>query len=58
MLEFSAPESLRAEMEYRQCRARQLARPAVTGTPGWLARLFHREQDSDRYDSKAVRRAA
>jgi hypothetical protein len=59
MLEFSSPESLRAEMEYRRVRATQLAHPARSTAPGWLARLFHRHpEDGDRYDAKAVRCAA
>jgi hypothetical protein len=58
MLEYSSPESLRAEMEYRRARASQLARPVRGATPGWLAKLFHRHPESDRYDAKATRRAA
>ena len=64
MLEYSAPESLRAEIEYRRERARQLARPAPLvdspreGSLAWLPRLFHRHGASDRDDGKAGRRAA
>lgn len=60
MLEFSAPESLRAEIEYRQARARQLAQPASARyeSPSWLSRLFHRHDDSDQHDRKAAHRAA
>lgn len=63
MLEFSAPESLRAEIEYRRSRATELARPAVAASTGaesegWLRKLFHRHPDSDPYDEKAARLAA
>jgi len=59
MLEFSAPESLRAEIEYRQARARELAQPvSAKESPTWLARLFHWHEDSDGHDGKAGHRAA
>jgi len=65
MLEFSAPESLRAEIEYRQARARELARPVSAehdssreGSLAWLPRLFHRHGPSDGHDRKAGHRAA
>ncbi|MBB5894408.1 hypothetical protein ACFFS4_04590 [Kutzneria kofuensis] len=57
MLEFSAPESIRAEVEYRQSRAKELARP-VEESLTWLPKLFRRHRDSDRPDSKATRLAA
>ena len=58
MLEFSAPESLRAEMEYRRTRAKELARPAVAHEVSWLPRVFRRHRESDRYDAKAQHLAA
>ena len=59
MLEFSAPESLRAEIEYRQARARELAdRPSVEQDHTWLPKLFRRHRASDDHDPKAARHAA
>ncbi|MFI9385584.1 hypothetical protein [Kutzneria sp. NPDC052558] len=59
MLEYSTPESIRAEVEYRQARARELAQPlSAKESPTWLSRLFHRDDDRDQYDGKAHHRAA
>ena len=58
MLEFSAPESVRAEIEYRQQRARELARPVGEHSVTWLPKLFRRHRASDAYDGKAAHRAA
>jgi hypothetical protein len=54
MLEYSAPESIRAEVEYRQARAKELARPVAPLIR--LPKLFRRHRD-DR-DVKAPRHAA
>jgi hypothetical protein len=54
MLEYSAPESIRAEVEYRQARAQELARPM--GSLVRLPKLFRWHRD-DR-DRKAPRHAA
>jgi hypothetical protein len=58
MLEYSAPESIRAEVEYRQARARELARHSWE-QPSWVSRLFHhRRRESDQPDAKVTRLAA
>jgi hypothetical protein len=56
MLEYSAPESIRAEVEYRQSRAKELARPM--GSLSRLPRLFKWHRHSDDRDPKAARHAA
>ncbi|WP_157494992.1 hypothetical protein [Kutzneria sp. 744] len=58
MLEYSAPESIRAEVEYRQARARELARPIAEHAPIRLPKLFRRHRASDDHDPKAARHAA
>ena len=57
MLEWSSPESLKAEIAYRQQRARELARSTRSGKPerSWLSRL---RKHSDLPDSEVGRRAA
>jgi hypothetical protein len=56
MLEYSAPESIKAEVEYRQVRARELARPM--GRVVRLPRLFRWHRSSDGHDVKVARHAA
>jgi hypothetical protein len=60
MLEYSAPESMRAEIEYRRQRARELARPMwiEQEVPSLLSWLFRRHGTSDGHDGKAAHRAA
>jgi hypothetical protein len=59
MLEFSQPEAIKAEVEYRQARAKEMAHHySWEHSPTWLPRLFRRHRGTSEVHDENVDRLA